>query len=94
MILGMCKIVCLLLHYFAWFILRVYVYVSWWVWSVLFVDVCLTNTLEPFSGRGQVLGTCQCGLHAKFIDAEQMSVQQLIAVKRTLYTTHNGHPHK
>jgi len=46
------------------------------------------NTLHG-TKTGQ--STWQCGLYAQFIDSEQMSVQQLIALKRIPHTTHDGH---
>jgi len=38
-------------------------------------------------------GTCKCSLPAQFVDAEQMSVLELKALKRMPHTTIDGHHH-
>jgi len=47
----------LLIRFLAWVWIRVFGYVSCWVWSVLFVDVLLTITLEAYLVRVQVVGS-------------------------------------
>jgi len=39
-------------------------------------------------------GTWKCGLTSEFIDVDQMSVQELMALKRTPHTTLDGNHHK
>ena len=49
------------------------------------------SRLEIVNGTTAGQGTWRCGLPAKFIDREQMSVQELMALKRMPHRTLNGH---
>jgi len=49
------------------------------------------SSLNILHGKQAGQGNWQCGLPAEFIDTKQMSVQELIVMKRMLHTTHDGH---
>ena len=49
--------------------------------------------LSIVNGTSAGQGTWRCGLPAKFIDREQISVQELMALKRMPHKTLNGHLH-
>ena len=51
------------------------------------------SRLSIVNGTTAGQGTCRCGLPAKFIDREQMSVQELMALKRMPHRTLDGHLH-
>ena len=51
------------------------------------------SSLEIVNGTTAGQGTWGCGLPAKFVDREQMSVQELMALKRMPYRTLDGHLH-
>ena len=51
------------------------------------------SSLEIVNGTTAGQGTWRCGLPAKFIDREQMSVQELMALKRKPHRSLDGHVH-
>jgi hypothetical protein len=49
--------------------------------------------LDNHRGTKAGQGTWKCGLPAEFIDVEQMSVQELMVLKRMPHTTLDGNHH-
>jgi len=51
------------------------------------------SSLNIVNGTTAGQGTWTCGLPANFIDREQMSVQELMALKRKPHRSLDGHVH-